>query len=53
MAVQIEIETNPLDEIRDGQVYVLKKGQTRIVDEIDIQDGGELVVPDLASLILE
>jgi len=53
MAEPIVIETNPLDRVRDGQVFIFKEGQTFVINEFICEDGGEYIVPDQASVIQE
>ena len=51
MGLVINNETNVLDYIFSGDVFVLKEGQTVVYDQINVLDSGELIVPDNASLI--
>lgn len=53
MSVEIRIETNPLDHIRSGEVFVVPEGQLIMRAPIIIFSGGELRLQDNASLIFE
>lgn len=53
MPIEVDIETNPLDVVRAGEVFTLKQGQTVIKGEVVIEDGGEYIFPDQSSLIVE
>lgn len=49
--MEIRIEINPLDLVRNGDSFTFKQGQTLVFDEFVVEDGGELIIPDLASVI--
>ncbi len=51
--VEENIIVNPLDLVRDDQFFIYRKGQTFVVGEFVVEDGGENIVPDQASIIQE
>jgi len=51
VAVEVEIEINPLDLVRSGQKFVYKKGQNFVKGEFVVEDGGENIIPDQSSII--
>ena len=53
MAKEVEIETNPIDDLRAGQTFIFKKGQTVVQGTFSAEDGAEYVVPDQATVIQE
>lgn len=53
MAVQINIEINLLDLLRDGDAVLVRKGQQVIRGEIVMEDTSEYIFNDQASLIVE
>lgn len=51
MSIEAKIETNPLDALRSGQIFLFKEGQTVIIGEFIAELGGEYIVPDQGSVI--
>jgi len=53
MGVELNIVTNPLDNIFSGIISIVQEGQLRMAPPIIIFDSGELRVLDNATLIFE
>lgn len=53
MSKEVNIETNPIDLLKNGEKFRFKKGQTFVTGEFVAEDGAEYVVPDRASIIQE
>ena len=51
MATEAELEVNPLDVVRNGQTFIYKKGQNFVKGEFVVENGGENIIPDQASIL--
>ncbi len=50
MTIAVNVETGPLDHIREGKIYRVREGQLIMRSPIFIE--GELVLTDNASLFI-
>lgn len=50
---EINLDTNPLDQIGNGERFIVIDGQLRMLSPIFIDETGELFLDPVAHLILE
>ena len=53
MAIEINFDTNPIDDLRANETFVFKEGQIIVKGTFSAKDGAEYIVPDQAHVIQE